>query len=153
MKSLKRLNKDKLYPKLLVTLQFGSFFVMAYFARGFFGSPLAVGIFLAGVILGLWAIKHNSLDNFNIQPVLKQNAKLITTGAYRYIRHPMYLSVILMAFGLLLANLSFLQFVLFVILVIVLFLKAIREERLWQECSIEYCEYKKRTKLIIPFIL
>ncbi len=143
----------ELYPKILVTLQFGSFFVMAYFAKGFFNSPLAVGIFVAGAILGLWAIKHNSLDNFNIQPVLKKNAKLVTTGAYRYIRHPMYLSVILMGLGLLVANFSFLQFVLFVVLTVVLFLKAKREEMLWQECSAEYCEYKKRTKLIVPFIL
>ncbi len=126
---------------------------MAYFARGFFSSPLAIGIFIVGAILGLWAIRHNELDNFNIQPVLKENANLITTGAYRYIRHPMYLSVILMGLGLLVGNFSFLQFVLFVVLTIVLFLKAIREERLWQECSYEYCEYKKRTKLIVPFIL
>jgi protein-S-isoprenylcysteine O-methyltransferase Ste14 len=53
-------------------------------------------LFSLGLILGLWALNHNKRGNFNIQPKLKDGCHLVTSGAYKYIRHPMYTSVILM---------------------------------------------------------
>ena len=144
---------NSLYPKLLVFLQFGTIFLIVINSKGILHSFLGVSIFVIGAIIGIWAIRHNELGNFNIQPKMKENAKLITTGIYAYIRHPMYLSVIIMMLGFLLSSFNFSNLLLFVFLVFVLYLKAKREENIWCNHTNEYLEYKSKTKLILPFIL
>jgi protein-S-isoprenylcysteine O-methyltransferase Ste14 len=144
---------EKLYPKLLVVLQFGLIGLMIFFSHGILNSVLGFTIFILGLAIGLWAINHNKRGNFNIQPNLKDGCKLITTGAYRYIRHPMYTSVITMMFAVLLATPILLEFILFVVLILILVLKAKREENLWCGHDATYTEYKNKTKLFIPYIL
>jgi len=145
--------KGKIYPKLLVLLQFGIIGLMVLFSHGVLSSVLGIAIFLFGLILGLWAIDHNKRDNFHIQPNLKDSCQLITTGAYRYIRHPMYTSVITMMFAVLVATPTLIELLFFTTLIVVLVLKAKREEILWCGHDEAYIEYKKRTKLFIPYIL
>ena len=141
------------YPKILVTLQFGIATILVVFSKGFFSSIIYPAIFIIGAAVGFWAIAHNKRDNFHIVPEMKDGAKLITTGAYRYIRHPMYFSVIVMMLPFVLSTNSFIFWLLFIVLIVVLYLKAMREERLWQECEEGYCKYKAKTKAIIPFVL
>lgn len=104
-------------------------------------------------MVGLFALTHNQLGNFNIQPKMKENAKLITTGIYGYIRHPMYLSVLLMMLGFFVSSPSIIEAILLILLTIVLVLKAKKEEAIWSDETQEYLSYKKKTKLFIPFIL
>jgi len=144
---------EHVYPKFLVFLQFGIIALMVFFSRGVLSSIVAVSIFLTGLLIGLWAINHNKRGNFNIQPKLKEGCQLVTTGAYNYIRHPMYTSVIIMMFAVLVSTPTLLELSFFSILIMVLVLKAKREERLWCGHDEEYIVYKKRTKLFIPYIL
>jgi len=145
--------KENTYPKFLVLLQFGLIGLMVLFSHGVLSSVLGIAIFILGLIIGLWAIGHNKRDNFHIQPNLKEGCQLITTGAYRYIRHPMYTSVITMMFAVLVATPTLIEFLLFLTLIVVLVLKAKREEILWCGHDEAYIEYKKSTKLFIPYIL
>ena len=141
------------YPKLLVTLQFGLISLMILFSKGVVHSFTAILIFTAGLLLGLWAISHNQRKNFHIRPELKEGCRLITSGAYKWIRHPMYSSVILMMLGVVLSTPTPIEFLLFFTLIIVLVLKAKREEKLWCRHDEAYIAYKNRTKLFIPYIL
>ena len=145
--------KQNAYPKLLVLLQFTLIGLMVLFSHAVLSSMIGVSIFLIGLIIGLWAIDHNKRGNFNIQPKLKEGCQLVTTGAYNYIRHPMYTSVIFMMLGVLVSTSTLLELLLFTILIMVLVLKAKREEKLWCGHDKEYILYKKRTKLFIPYIL
>jgi len=108
---------------------------------------------LIGGAFGIYALKHNTLNNFNITPEIKANASLITTGAYRYIRHPMYFSVLVMMLGVVVSKPSLFSLFIYVLLVVTLFIKAQKEEMLWMEQSSEYRNYMQRTKRIIPFVL
>jgi protein-S-isoprenylcysteine O-methyltransferase Ste14 len=141
------------YPNILVVLQFGIIGIMILFGRHFFATPYPLALFALGATLGVWALRHNQLGNFNIQPKLKENSKLVTTGIYGYIRHPMYSSVILMMSALVLANPTIMEILLFLMLILVLWLKAKREERLWSGHDKEYIEYQKRSKFFIPLII
>jgi len=141
------------YPKFLVFLQFGIIALMVLFSHGVLSSIVAVSIFLVGLLIGLWAINHNKRGNFNIQPKLKEGCQLVTTGAYNYIRHPMYTSVIIMMLAVLVSTPTLLELLFFIMLIMVLVLKAKREERLWCGHDEEYIAYKRRTKLFIPYIL
>ena len=145
--------KSKRISYLLVSLQFIFITILVIHHDVHTPSNFALLIFLLGCGFGLYTVKHNQLGNFNITPEIKQNASLITTGAYRYIRHPMYFSVLLMMLGIVVSKPTILSFVIFVLLIITLFMKAQKEEMLWMERSCEYKTYMRHTKKIIPFIL
>lgn len=144
---------SKSYYYLLVSLQF-IFITILVINHGLYTpSILALLTFLIGSAFGIYALKHNTLSNFNITPEIKTNASLITTGAYRYIRHPMYFSVLVMMLGVVVSKPSLLSLFTYVLLVVTLFLKAYKEEILWMERSCEYRNYMQNTKRIIPFVL
>ena len=74
------------------------------------------------------------------------------TGPYSFIRHPMYTSVLLIMFGIISTEFTFLSIFIYILLYLVLFFKAKREESL---CLIEYSaysEYKKKTKMFVPLL-
>jgi len=147
------ISTHSLYPNFLVFLQFLLIGIMALFSKSFFSSTFGLATFIAGGILGLWALTHNQLGNFNIQPKLRHGSKLITTGIYAWVRHPMYTSVIVMMLGFLIATPTIVEMLLWLILILVLLLKAKREESLWLEHDEAYEHYKSSTKLFIPYIL
>ncbi len=147
------LEKKEFYPKLLVFLQFTLIGLIMLLSKGFFSSWLSLLIFLLGAGLGIWALLHNKVGNFNIQPKMKEGAVLVTSGIYGFVRHPMYLSVIVMSLAFVLSSVTLLQSFLFFALVFVLFLKAKREESLWMKESEEYAKYRANTKLFLPFLL
>ena len=144
---------DKYYPQILVSLQFGIIGLMAIFSDGVLSSIYAILLFIIGALIGLWALTHNQLGNFHIQPIIRDGSRLITSGIYKYIRHPMYLSVIIMMSALLLSTVTIVEGILFITLIVVLTLKAKREESLWLEHNEAYDDYKNSSKLFIPFVL
>ena len=139
--------------KVLVFLQFLIIFLMSL-AYGEATSHRFVGIsFLVfGAVVGVLALIKHKRGNFNIRPDIKECCILVTDGIYRYIRHPMYLSVLTMMFGVLVLYFSFYELVLYVCLVITLMVKLFYEESLWVAHSSQYENYKKQTKRIIPFV-
>ena len=142
------------YPQVLVLLQFGLITVMTLTMIGHFSfSWTGLLILLVGSGIGIWAIRHNPLGNFNIVPELKEGCCLVTTGIYRYIRHPMYTSVILMLLGVTLLSHTLLQWLWWGLLIGVLYLKASREERLWSAHDKTYRSYREKTRYFIPYIL
>jgi len=141
------------YPQLLVAAQFGLIGLMVLLSHGILYSKVGVVVLLAGVLFGLWAIAYNTWGNFHIRPLIKEGCSLITTGPYRYIRHPMYTSVIVMMLGLFLSSPTLPEGILLLLLILILYLKAKREEQLWCGHDPEYLSYREKTKLFIPFLL
>jgi protein-S-isoprenylcysteine O-methyltransferase Ste14 len=93
-------------------------------------------------------------DNwFDIEtPLVKGDHIVVSTGLYRYIRHPIYVGDLLLLLGLELALNSW--FVLAVMaLVPVVFRQAVREERMLVERLPGYDSYLRRTKRFIPFVV
>jgi len=143
----------KFYPQLLVFLQFGIAFAMILFSHHFFKNTYALPLFVMGACIGLWALNHNKLGNFNIQPKHKEGSTLITTGIYKLIRHPMYTSVTIMMLSFFVGTPTWIEGVLLISLIIVLTLKAKREESILLLKHSEYSQYQRRTKLFIPYVL
>ncbi|QOP44827.1 isoprenylcysteine carboxylmethyltransferase family protein [Sulfurimonas paralvinellae] len=139
--------------KILVFLQFFIIFLMLLP----FGSHtlyLYPGLFITavGMIVGFLAIGAHKRGNFNIRPDIKESCELVTHSIYAYVRHPMYLSVLLMMLGITVIYFSYYELVLYLLLVITLLVKLTYEEHLWQCHSEVYEAYKKRTKRLIPFL-
>jgi protein-S-isoprenylcysteine O-methyltransferase Ste14 len=106
----------------------------------------------SGGIIGILAIKHHKQGNFNIRPDIKENCTLVTHGIYSYIRHPMYLSVLTMMFGVVLLHPSWYLSLLYAFLIVTLLVKLHYEESLWICHSKAYQEYRKTTKKLLPFV-
>ena len=145
--------KTKIYSYTLVFLQFFLILILLSINESIFSKPLSLVIFIMGLSFGIYTLLFNKLSNFNISPLIKKDANLITNGAYKYIRHPMYFSVLLMLLAVVLREISSENIVLYLFLIVVLFLKAKKEEDLWMNENPQYMEYRKKTKMFIPFIL
>lgn len=109
-------------------------------------------IFAAGTITGLWAFYNMGSKNFSAFPEPKKGAKLAQNGIYKYIRHPMYSGIALVAISLFLSNPQFLSFTILALLCYVLDMKASTEEDFLTKLHQEYKEYVSKTKKFIPFL-
>lgn len=90
------------------------------------------------------------LSNLSVMPEPVSQGELITNGPYKFIRHPMYTSVLLGCMGMLLLNFSVLSSVLLLALLVVLTLKIRREESLLQIAYPGYTGYRKYTGALLP---
>ena len=113
------------------------FFQFLFLALLFFPSKVSnfwgLVVFVIGFIIGIIAVNTHPKNNFNIRPDIKENCILITNGIYSYIRHPMYLSVILMGFGMAIFFNTFFKWIIFILLVLVMLVKMFYEEKLWSK--------------------
>lgn len=144
---------NKIYSKVLVALQFCIILLLLLINDSIFNHLTSLFISTLGFLFGLYTLYFNRIGNFNITPEIKENSKLIKNGAYKYIRHPMYFSVFLMMGGVVLTEINVTNIFCYMGLVVVLYLKASKEEKLWSEKLEEYKQYKKNTKMFIPFVL
>jgi protein-S-isoprenylcysteine O-methyltransferase Ste14 len=85
-------------------------------------------------------------------PQPARNASLVTNGLYRWMRHPLYTSMILATLGWSLVQLSFAT-ALYAMLVALFFdRKVAREEMFLRERYPQYEDYAKRVRRFIPGI-
>jgi len=117
-------------------------------------SSLLPGIFLvAGISLALWATWCMRITTIQITADVAPDSNLVTDGPYEFIRHPMYVAVLLVGVGLLLNYFSSLRLFALTLLLIDFIIKADYEESLLGKFfSKGYADYQKKTKKFIPFI-
>ena len=137
---------------IYVVIQFSCIIFLAFSAKLNDLNLISLSFIAVSIAIGLHAIIDMQLKNLNIQPSLRQNHKLITKGIYTYIRHPMYTSVLLLCFGLMLNNNTLATQVVMLILVIDLILKSNFEEKLLSKRFKNYDEYRQKTGRFIPFL-
>jgi protein-S-isoprenylcysteine O-methyltransferase Ste14 len=135
---------------LLVVLQFAALVAVVLPAGATEWHPLGWALLAASGALGAWTLAHNRPGNFGVFPEPRANARLVTTGPYAKVRHPMYLAVLLFAGGFVLGWRGLPQVAAFALLAAVLHAKAGREERLLRQRFPEYAAYAARTARIVP---
>ena len=129
-------------------LSFFRFSFQSLFSFVIPGSVLTV----LGLFGAIWA-RINLGRNWSGYVTYKEGQTLVTTGPYRYVRHPIYTSMILMFIGTILYYGSLIISVIFVILAINFILRTGKEEEIMIKLFGErYKEYMKRTKRLIPLI-
>ena len=111
------------------------------------------GVGLAVASTGLAAWVHRELGlNFSPQLRIRDHHQLVTSGPYRYVRHPMYTAFILLFVGyLLLTGNLFISGMGLVTLVLVMIFRTHKEERMMLErFGEEYRAYMDRTGRYVP---
>jgi methyltransferase len=82
--------------------------------------------------------------SLRISPIPADGAPLVTSGIYRWVSHPMYLSVLLYAGGMVLGNLSWITVTIWLSLLLTLVIKARFENILLYERHSGSPEYQDR---------
>ncbi|MDQ6433625.1 protein-S-isoprenylcysteine O-methyltransferase [Mesorhizobium sp. LHD-90] len=116
---------------------------------------IVAGTVLFASALWLFRVSHKELGrNWSVTLEIREQHKLVSGGPYRFIRHPMYTSFLLMALGqaFLLSNwvVALAGLIGFAAL---FFPRVGKEERMMVEnFGPQYLAYMERTKRIIPYI-
>ncbi|MGG2395520.1 methyltransferase family protein [Pseudomonas sp. SH1-B] len=83
----------------------------------------------------------------------ERTSRLVTGGVFRYIRHPMYCSLLLLAWGIAFKRIDVLMLLLAALSSVLLWCAARFEER---ECLAyfgdDYRHYMKRSRMFVPFV-
>ncbi|MGB6454000.1 MAG: isoprenylcysteine carboxylmethyltransferase family protein [Streptosporangiaceae bacterium] len=113
---------------------------------------VGVAIFVLGLALAVWARVYIG-RNWGMPMSRKVDPELVTSGPYHTIRHPIYSGIILGMIGTAIA-VSWYWFIASVAIAAYFLFSAVNEERyMAQQFPATYPEYKRSTKMLVPFIL
>ena len=113
---------------------------------------IGLAVFLLGLALAIWARVYLG-RNWGMPMSQKVDPELVTSGPYSSIRHPIYSGIILAMIGTTIA-VSLYWLVAVVVIGAYFLYSAIVEERSMARLFPDsYPEYKRSTKMLIPFII
>ena len=113
---------------------------------------IGLAVFLLGLALAIWARVYLG-RNWGMPMSQKADPELVTAGPYSSIRHPIYSGIILAMIGTTIA-VSLYWLVAVVVIGAYFLSSAIVEERSMARLFPDsYPEYKRSTKMLIPFII
>ena len=108
-------------------------------------------IVLLGYLMIFFVFKQNSYASRIIE--INENQKVISTGLYGVVRHPMYLGVLIMFLPTPIALGSFWALIPFAVLPVSIILRILNEEKVLSDNLQGYKEYCQKTRFrLIPFI-
>ena len=113
---------------------------------------LGVAICAVGLLAAIWSRKTLGGD-WSRDVELKQGHQLVERGPYRFVRHPIYTSHLLMGLGTAVASGMLVAFVGLLLFFIGFWIKLKQEESLLLiHFPDEYPAYKARVKALLPFV-
>lgn len=113
---------------------------------------IGLAIFVAGLALAVWARLYLG-RNWGMPMSQKDEPELVTTGPYRKVRHPIYSGIILAMVGTAVA-VSVYWLIAVAVLGAYFIYSAFMEERyMASQFPGSYPDYKRSTKMLIPFVL
>ena len=154
--------KDRFTLPLLWTVIcsaiFSGFFLRGALPEGRFPHPqifyvIGLILFIAGLIIRWIAIVHLGRF-FTVNVAIAEDHQLITTGPYRYVRHPSYTGtlMIFLGFGLCMLNIFSLAAVFLPITAAFLWRMHVEEAALRDAFGERYQDYTAGTRRVIPFL-
>jgi protein-S-isoprenylcysteine O-methyltransferase Ste14 len=114
----------------------------------------AAGVLLCAAGVGLVMASRSFLGrNWSDLVVLKQDHKLIQSGPYRWVRHPLYSGMLLAILGSAVTVNHPAAYVAIPCILAGFWIKSRQEEKLLQTRFPEYGDYRRHVKAFIPFVL
>lgn len=155
------INETRLSQKIIQSLA-SVFFCLMFILSGFdyrfkwskvpiYLSIIAEFFIVLGFLIIFWTFKENSFTSGVIE--VDKDQKVISTGLYGIIRHPMYLGGLLVVIFSPFALGSYWAIFCIVPLTIVIITRILDEEKYLSETLTDYSEYNKKVRYrLIPFI-
>jgi protein-S-isoprenylcysteine O-methyltransferase Ste14 len=109
-------------------------------------------VFASGLALAVWARFHLG-RNWGMPMTQRAEPELVTSGPYRFVRHPIYSGLLLGLLGTALAT-DLLGLLVAVVLTVYFYYSAsVEEKNLTATFPTAYPAYRTATKMLIPFVL
>jgi protein-S-isoprenylcysteine O-methyltransferase Ste14 len=151
---------DKLIVSVYGVLLCALFVVAGLDAVRFEWSSVSIGVrvlgwcfLLAALVLISWVLAENTYASRYVRIQNDRQHQVISTGPYRYVRHPMYVGVILWALGVPLILGSTWALVPSVLIIALFFVRTALEDRTLQNGLPGYKEYAERVRhRLIPAV-
>jgi len=109
-------------------------------------------LFACGIALAVWA-RLNLGRNWGMPMTQRAEPELVTSGPYRFVRHPIYSGLLLAMLGTALVNNLLGLIVVAVLIAYFYYCGTVEERNLTATFPKAYPAYKSRTKMLIPFLL
>jgi protein-S-isoprenylcysteine O-methyltransferase Ste14 len=123
------------------------------FARTDTTRVIGIALCAAGIAFAIWARRVLG-TNWSGNPTIKQGHELIRRGPYALVRHPIYTGLLLAVFGSAFGRGRLQDLVLVIYAFVCIGVKSRIEETLMlRQFPLDYPEYRKRTKALIPRVL
>ena len=111
---------------------------------------IGVGVFLLSYLMYAEVMRENAFLSRTIE--IQENQKVIDTGLYGVVRHPMYSATLLMFLSIPLILGSLVSFVIMLAYIPIIAIRMRSEEKILEEGLKGYKEYKKKVKYkVLPF--
>ena len=112
---------------------------------------VATAVFLLGYILYAEVLRENAYLSRTVE--VQENQKVIDTGLYGIVRHPMYMSTFLLFLSMPLVLGSVISFVIMLVYIPIIAKRIRNEEQVLEEGLAGYSDYKKKVKYkVIPYV-
>ena len=112
---------------------------------------IGVGVFLLSYLMYAEVMRENAFLSRTIE--IQENQKVIDTGLYGVVRHPMYSATLLMFLSIPLILGSMISFVIMLAYIPIIAIRMRSEEKILEEGLEGYKEYKQRVRYkVIPFV-
>lgn len=112
--------------------------------------PLAVRLIVAAIFFGISLYLFRASHHV-VSEARESERKLLQTGPFSKVRHPLYLSILVLYLAFITATLSLVSFVLWIFIFIFYnFIAAYEEKQLLDIFGKDYAEYKKKVPRWIP---
>lgn len=111
-----------------------------------------ISMMVVGGVIAFWAFLAMGWGNIRAFPEIPQHGRLVVHGPYRWVRHPMYTTVLVITLAWMIDHPMPFRMVLWGGLLVTLWVKLQYEEQLLLARFPSYEEYRRRTKRIIPFL-
>jgi len=126
--------------------------LLLYFNHGLFSySPIVIALQAVAILLMVWARITFKTRSFHLSATPTEGG-LVTTGPYKYLRHPIYAAVLLFVWSGVADNFSVENTFLGCIVFAGAFARILCEEPLVRERYPEYQRYAEKTKRLIPYV-
>jgi protein-S-isoprenylcysteine O-methyltransferase Ste14 len=113
---------------------------------------VGVTLLLSGVGLAVWARIYLG-RNWGMPMTQKDEPELVTSGPYRFVRHPIYTGLLLAILGTALATNIYWLIALVVMGTYFVYSATVEERLLTTSFPAAYPGYRAKTKMLIPFVL
>ena len=111
----------------------------------------AAGLFLLSYLLYAEVLRENTYLSRTIE--VQENQKVIDTGLYGIVRHPMYMATMVLFLSMPLVLGSIFSFIIMLVYIPIIAKRIRNEEKVLEEGLPGYVEYKQKVKYkVIPFI-
>jgi len=162
LQSKEKVSEQRFLIRLLKPVFFAAFLLPGLdyrfgWSRSFLGAAplwltlLAQVLILGGLLFVFWVLKVNSFAARTIQ--VEAGQRVISSGPYRMVRHPMYAGSVVMWLSMPLALGSYVAWPAFALLIPFYVFRLLNEEKVLRQELVGYSEYCLRTRYrLVPFV-